>query len=168
MLLDLAGSAPAECWSTDGRQPYPTCLVAVQQNSEEYRAAAAHLRQTLDGMPVQIGSLLRVENAQVYAAYRETPGEMIMFHGCKTQQNDAIVARGFDQSLCRSGGTNYGVWFAYNASYSDGSFAFTGPDGWRHLFLCRVSKDGLKKDDSTMRVVSQRGAVPMWIIKYRR
>lgn len=91
-----------------------------------------------------------------------------MFHGCKSLSNEkSIIENGFQIDRCRSGGTNYGTWFAYNSSYSDGSFALTDSSGWKHLFVCLVSRNGQRRDDETMRVVGQGAAYPQWLVVYR-
>merc|ERR1712151_425244 len=95
-------------------------------------------------------------------------GETLMFHGCRSMENeDSISKDGFQVSCCRSGGQNYGSWFAYNASYSDGGYAFTDGSGIKHLFVCAVSRQEVVRNDSVMRVVGQDCAYPMWIVKYK-
>ena len=112
--------------------------------------------------------MIRVQNAEVYQGFQRDGSESLMFHGCKSSTNEAsIVQNGFQVSHCVSGGSNYGTWFAYVSSYSNGSFAFNDADGWRHLFVCVVSLHGVKKNNATMRVVSQGGAYPQWIVHYR-
>ena len=77
-----------------------------------------------------------------------------MFHGCKMEANEsAIVQQGFRVELCKSGGSGFGTWFAYNAQYSDNGYAIVDAACWKHLFVCLVSKHDVKRDDnSTMRL----------------
>ena len=154
------------CWSgqTD-------LLVTVTSGSPEFDQVKGHLLHSLHaGGSVQVGKILRVQNAAVYkATHRDAGSENLMFHGCKSTENESsIVQGGFSVAKCVSGGPGHGTWFAYNSSYSDGNFAFNDAMGWRHLFVCIVSKHGLKRDDTTtMRVVGQGGAYPQWIVHYR-
>jgi hypothetical protein len=80
---------------------------------------------------------------------------------------EAILREGFRVDKCKSGGTNYGTWFAYNASYSNSGYAFVDSEGWSHLFVCCVSRHQVKRDDATMRVVGPGGAYPMWRVTYK-
>merc|ERR1712094_38028 len=81
---------------------------------------------------------------------------------------DAILANGFQIACCISGGTNYGTWFAYKASYSDGGYTFSDPAGIFHIFICVVCYTNVIRDDMTMRVVGQDCAYPMWMLTYTR
>mmetsp|Transcript_55185 Transcript_55185/g.161057 ORF Transcript_55185/g.161057 Transcript_55185/m.161057 type:complete len:84 (+) Transcript_55185:305-556(+) len=83
-----------------------------------------------------------------------------MFHGCRSAGNeDSIVASGFHA---------YPSWFAYSSTYSDGGYAFCDSHGWKHLFVCLVSRSQVRHDDTTVRVVGQGGAYPHWIVHYRQ
>merc|ERR1719277_2605961 len=76
---------------------------------------------------------------------------------------------GFQVSHCRSGGQNFGTWFAYNATYSDsGGYVFGDEQGLQHIFVCVVSRRYVVKDDMIMRVVAQDSAYPLWLLRYRR
>lgn len=154
------------CWS---EQAGSVSLFDVPASTAEFKNVKGHLLATLNaGGDVRVEKVTRVQNPAVYRAFRRDGGESIMFHGCKSQENEAsIVKNGFRVDQCRSGGNNYGTWFAYISSYSDGGFAFDDVNGWRHLFVCLVSRHGLKRDDQRMRVVGQGGAYPQWIISYR-
>jgi len=165
-LLVSGDNGLPRCWT--GQKDV---LITVPSGSPEFLQVKGHLLHSLNaGGGVQIGKILRVQNAAVYkATRRDASSENLMFHGCKSTENEnSIVQGGFSVAKCVSGGAGHGTWFAYNSSYSDGSFAFNDAMGWRHLFVCVVSKHGLKKDDATtMRVVGQGGAYPQWIVHYR-
>jgi hypothetical protein len=91
-----------------------------------------------------------------------------MFHGCRSQENeDKILDHGFQVSQCVSGGANYGTWFAYNASYSDGGYAHVDSDGMKHLFLNIVSDAQVALECADIcRVVGQDCAYPVWLVRY--
>merc|ERR1712187_698498 len=129
---------------------------------------SAYFRKTLGRSNVRVVEVARLQNPELYSRYLRDTGETLMFHGCRSMENeDSISKNGFQVSCCRSGGQNYGSWFAYNASYSDGGYAFTDGSGIKHLFVCAVSRQNVVRNDSVMRVVGQDCAYPLWIIKYR-
>lgn len=144
----------------------------VGKESAEYRAVTEYFMATCsrhDGQ--EIVGVERVQNAEVFRRFAEDDEDLtVMFHGCKTCLNeDSIVAQGFQVAHCRSGGSNFGTWFAYNASYSDSGFIYSeaGKGSVCHIFVCLVSRRYVVKDDATMRVVAQDCAYPMWILRYR-
>merc|ERR1712046_362125 len=98
--------------------------------------------------------LWRLQNADVYKLYfaqrslGKVTDETVMFHGCRTQDNEDSIKRiGFQVSCCKSGGSNFGTWFAYNANYSDSGYVYSDVDSWRHIFVCVVSRMHVVKDD---------------------
>jgi len=153
-------------------------LIEVGRDSAEYLMVTSWLTTSLGRSP-QLGAVRRVQNAACFLRYRRCAsgnGEpTLMFHGCSRgprgtpQANeDSIVQQGFLVDLCKSGGGSVvGTWFAYAASYSDNGYAFTDAAGWKHLFVCMVSKHDVRKDDATMRVVGQDAAYPQWVVEYR-
>eukprot|EP00415_Alexandrium_ostenfeldii_P002529 UN2529 len=91
-----------------------------------------------------------------------------MFHGCRTASNESsIISHGFQVSHCRSGGNDFGTWFAYGAAYSNSGYVFAQHSGERHIFVCMVSDRHVKLDNCTMRVVEQGCAYPLWLLTYK-
>jgi len=145
------------CWA---EQP-DVQRVAVNSSSKEFELVSSHLQATLN-TAARVGSVIRIQNAAVYRSTMRDGSETIMFHGCRSQGNeDSIVQVGFRCTPAR------GCWFAYVSNYSNGGYAFDDADGWRHIFVCIVSRHGQMMDDATMRVVAQGGAYPQWIVHYR-
>ena len=148
-------------------------LVDVASDSAEFLLVTSHLAASLGpGRSPQPGAVRRLQNPDAFHRYHERSsgsGEpTLMFHGCKTQGNeDAIVQQGFRVDRCQAGGSGFGIWFAYQSRYSDAGYVFTDSTGWKHLFVCLVSRCDVKKDDDTMRVVGQDAAYPQWVIEYR-
>jgi len=139
---------------------------AIRSDSEEYKAVIAYFQRTLQKPSVTVRELRRLEDPAV--AYSPRSAETIMFHGCRSFANEAsILKNGFQVSKCYSGGSNFGTWFAYNASYSDSGFAIIEPSGLRHLFICVVNYDYTVLDNTTMRVVGQNCAFPLWLVSYQ-
>lgn len=140
------------------------CLRVVRQfgtpidaKSREFRIATNYFEKTLNYHgSVRFESLTRIRNDEVYAKCAPNAGscETVMFHGCKTAMNEAIIIRdGFQVSKCRSGGENYGTWFVYNADYSNDGYVATDGCGVRRIFVCRVSCSQIKMHSTVMRVV---------------
>lgn len=139
------------------------CLDA---SSDEYNLVTEYFLNTLGSQDVRIHGLLRVRSERG-TRFRPGSSSRIMFHGCKSTENEArIVHTGFQVTHCVSGGPNYGTWLAYNAAYSDGGFAFNDSKGIRHMFICRVSDAHIVMENDTMRVVGQDCAYPVWIVTY--
>lgn len=142
----------------------------VSFESDEFAAVTRYFVDTLGSRgEVRVRSLTRLRNAQVYRRYAPHAGygETLMFHGCKTAQNEAsIIRHGFKVGHCRSGGANYGSWFAYNAYYSNEGFVYTDNSRVRHIFVCMVANTNIRLNDDTMRVVGQDCAYPVWLLKY--
>mmetsp|Transcript_22489 Transcript_22489/g.46647 ORF Transcript_22489/g.46647 Transcript_22489/m.46647 type:complete len:440 (+) Transcript_22489:40-1359(+) len=154
------------CWNTSAGAGLS---VPVEVGSDEFHAVTGYFRGTLGWLP-NILSLDRVQNEEVYSHFkgRGEPSLTIMFHGCRSSKNEAsILQQGFQTSKCVSGGTNYGIWCAYAASYSDSGFVYLEPSGVRHLFICVVSRTAVKRDNETMRVVGQDCAYPLWLVTYK-
>lgn len=138
----------------------------VLEATAEYRAVHSYFCQTLGSRSVHVHSIARV-NGDGFNRFKPGTAVRAMFHGCKTLENEkSILQDGFKIKYCISGGQNYGTWFAFNATYSDGGFAFNDSFGIRHLFICLVSNAHVVLENETMRVVGQDCAYPCWIIKY--
>jgi len=138
----------------------------LKRDSQEFRAVESYFVKTLGGIGAKVESIHAIQNPKVQRRYR-SGGETVMFHGCRSQQNeDKILDNGFTVSACRSGGAGFGTWFAYNASYSNCGYAFTDSVGMKHMFICIVSYYYTVLDNSTMRVVGQDCAYPQWLVKY--
>ena len=147
--------------------------IKISRESLEYRIVIDHLAASLDREP-QIDWLKRVQIPDAFRRYHahlaSKQDQALMFHGCRAKANqDAIMQEGFRADLCKSSATRgNGTWFAYRAQLSDATFAFSEEDGWKHLFVCLVSKYDLKQDDGQVaRVVGQDGAYPQWLVRYR-
>jgi hypothetical protein len=158
------------CWEKQRRGE-----AVVNHCTEEYKAVTRYFLQTVGHSDYHVSQLTRLQNTDVYMRYLAQRGcarqgdETVMFHGCKSQGNeDGIRANGFQITRCISGGTNYGTWFAYNASYSDAGYAFPDSAGLVHIFVCVVCYTEVVRDDITMRVVGQDCAYPMWMLTYKR
>jgi len=153
------------CWEEakgDGR-------IMLHSSEAEFSAVSAYFRGTLGWLPA-IVSIERIQNKHVYSKFKgiNESGLTMMFHGCRSQPNeDSIVNNGFLVSKCRSGGSNFGTWCAYAASYSDSGFVFQESSGLKHIFVVAVSRANIKMDNPTMRVVGQNCAYPLWLVKYR-
>lgn len=138
----------------------------VRAETAEYRAVHSYFCQTLGARSIDVHSITRV-NGDGFGRFKPGTAVRAMFHGCKTLENEkSILQDGFRVTYCVSGGKNYGTWFAFNAAYSDGGFAFNDSCGIRHLFICLVSNAAVVLENQTMRVVGQDCAYPCWIIKY--
>ena len=152
------------CWDKHSNSMW----VEVDPESKEFKLVEGHLRQTLQ-TTVRTVKVLRIQNEKIFKTFSRDTAESIMFHGCKSEANEgSIVAHGFSLSTCKSlVNDQRGVWFSHTSEYSNRSFAFSDTNGWRHLFVCIVSKHGLLKNDGQMRVVDQFGAYPQWIVHYQ-
>lgn len=164
-IVQEAGHGYPSNW--DGTQRRASLKLST--DSEEHRLVSQYLIYTLGVNAATIISVARLENPQVYRRYWGVTGrQTIMFHGCRSDQNEAnILQNGFQVTRCVSGGANYGTWFAYDAAYSDGGFVYVDKNGERHIFLCVVSQDEPVMENTTMRVVRQDGAYPMWLVVYQ-
>merc|ERR1712154_183455 len=145
--------------------------VEIGRESAEFHAVTDYFLSTLNRGD-EIYSLTRLQNANVFQRFaaNETDEELtVMFHGCRSHTNEeSIRMNGFQVSHCRSGGHNFGTWFAYNAKYSDAGYVFMDEEGFHHIFVCVVSRRYVVKDDHVMRVVAQDCAYPLWLLRYRR
>lgn len=158
------------------RDPLPRCSNAdfrgrthgrVMPYSEEYEAVIEYFRATVGRYATfEVQELIRLQNRYLYDS---GPGpDTIMFHGCKTLANESsIIAHGFQVKCCKSGGQQFGTWFAYGAEYSNNGYAYVDPQGIRHLFVCVVSSKHVVLDNPCMRVVGQGCAYPAWLLKYK-
>jgi hypothetical protein len=149
------------------RTPGPPARLGLED--EEPKAVLDYFLETLGRRNVQFVDVARVDNPGVRSRFRAGCAARIMFHGCRSQENeDKILQNGFQVSHCVSGGRNYGTWFAYNASYSDGGFAHVDSDGVKHLFLNIVSDARVVQESAgSHRVVAQDCAYPVWLVRYR-
>mmetsp|Transcript_19736 Transcript_19736/g.42780 ORF Transcript_19736/g.42780 Transcript_19736/m.42780 type:complete len:640 (+) Transcript_19736:93-2012(+) len=164
-LLRASGGGLPPCW-TRGRDDDEL----PQVHGKEAELVQAYLQQTLGHSKKRVvfGRISRVQNEKVWKEFRTGGVEKLMFHGCKSSANElSILAEGFQVGRCVSGGSNYGTWFAHVASYSDGGYAFTDSNSWRHLFICLVTNLDIKKENEVMRVVGQSCAYPAWIVRYK-
>merc|ERR1712176_1036120 len=108
--------------------------------AQEPKVVIDYFLETWGRQNVSVLEVIHLENPRVRSRYLKGGAEQIMFHGCRSEENERRILRnGFQVSSCVSGGPNYGTWFAYNASYSDSGFAFSDTDGIKHLFVCVVS-----------------------------
>eukprot|EP00930_Biecheleria_cincta_P004314 TRINITY_DN105224_c0_g1_i1.p1 TRINITY_DN105224_c0_g1~~TRINITY_DN105224_c0_g1_i1.p1 ORF type:complete len:520 (-),score=63.03 TRINITY_DN105224_c0_g1_i1:339-1841(-) len=143
----------------------------VSSSSEEYRAVTSYFNATVgcQGAGIQVQELVRIQNEKVYHQFKAGERDTIMFHGCRSQQNeDSIITEGFQVKRCVSGGLGFGTWFAYGAAYSHGGgYTFIDGGGVWHLFVCVVSPEYVVLDNATMRVVGQGCAYPLWLLTYK-
>jgi len=170
-VLELAmptpGSGYPACWDAAVRgsgRPH-----SLGQSSEEFRAVVDYFHVTVGSPGLEVQEVVRLQNPRVYERCDSGPDlDTIMFHGCKSQANeDSIIAHGFQVQRCMSGGQNFGTWFAYYASYSNSGYAFRDQKQNLHLFVCVVSSKHVVLDNTTMRVVGQGCAYPLWLLKYK-
>lgn len=156
-----SGGTPS-CWESN-------CVSRkLDASCEEYKAVEAYFLRTVRKEDVVVTSCTRLQNPQVYARYSAEGGETIMFHGCRSEENErSIIQNGFLVSRCSSGGQNYGTWLAYGAAYSDAGYSFFDERSEKHLFVCVVSYRHTVRDDCTMRVVGQDCAYPLWRLTYK-
>jgi len=145
--------------------------VEVAEGSAEYCAVIDYFQSTVLRSDEIVG-LSRLQNATVYRRFASNHSDeelSVMFHGCGSPSNEeSIMRHGFQVSHCRSGGQNFGTWFAYNAKYSDAGYTFRDEKGVDHIFVCLVSRRCVVVDNMTMRVVAQDCAYPLWLLRYRR
>ena len=169
-MLAVGDDGLPRLWHGENAPPSQGYTLHTVVGPAERGLVTGHLLESLgkNGAPVQFHKVQRVMNPHTWRQFVHSGDITLMFHGCKTLANEtSIVQNGFRIDHCKSGGSNFGTWFAYVSSYSDGSFAFNDSQGWRHLFVCCVSKRQGKKDDNIMRVVGQGCAYPMWIVTYK-
>ena len=177
--MDAATGLPCSWTPASGLVEVDNTL-GPEMDSAEYLMVTNLLSPTSLGRLPELGAVRRVQNAACFLRYRRCAsgnGEpTLMFHGCSRgphstplANEDSIVQQGFRVNLCKSGGGSVvGTWFAYAASYSDDNrYAITDAAGWKHLFVCMVSKHDVRKDDAQMRVVGQDAAYPQWVVEYR-
>jgi len=139
----------------------------VDPDSEEFKAVAKYFMYTLCSGACILG-LTRIQNQRTYSRYRGDGDQTVMFHGCRSKQNEEnIINNGFQVSKCTSGGRGFGTWFAYGASYSNSGFVYIDEKEVRHLFVCIVSYQHTVLDNGIMRVVGQDCAYPRWLLTYR-
>jgi len=138
----------------------------VHEESEEYRAVTDYFTKTLpSGSIVKFGGLAKLPKPRWFLT---DGGETVMFHGCKSAANEmSILREGFQVSRCRSHGTGFGTWLAYNASYSNSGYVFQDASGWKHIFVCIASHYYTVLDNMSMRVVGQGCAYPQWLLTYQ-
>jgi len=152
-------------------QRWNQARVEIAKDSIEYQAVTNYFLSSLRRSDEIVG-LSRLQNASVYRRFdTKEPHEetTVMFHGCRSSENEeSILANGFQVCKCRSGGQNFGTWFAYNANYSDSGYVFRDRQDLCHIFICVVSRRYVVKDDATMRVVAQDCAYPLWLLRYQR
>ena len=148
---------------------------AVSINTVEYVLVVKQLLRTLTGNAasiVNVGAVNRIWNPKTYSDFIKTVDcrkLTMMFHGCRSLDNEKkIIENGFQVQKCVSGGANFGTWFAYNASYSDSGFAYRNAHGITHLFICMVGDVNVKLHNTTMKVVGQGSAYPLYLIEYKR
>lgn len=139
------------------------------KKGEEYDVVTDYFLATLHMQHVRVTGLSRLQNRSVYEACQDCNGfgnATVMFHGCRTQANEAnIVREGFQVSRCSSGGKDFGTWFAYGAAYSNSGYVYANGSE-RHIFICMVSDRYVALDNATMRVVGQGCAYPQWLLTY--
>lgn len=146
-----------------GPEPGPRSSRPIPEGSAEYAAVTEYFKLTV-GIKVEIKSVTKL-NASKFDF--KSGQNTVMFHGCRSQQNeDRIVRNGFQVSECRSGGRDYGTWFAYGAAYSNAGYSFIDSKGFKHLFISVVSYAYTVMDNVTMRVVGQGCAYPQWLVTY--
>merc|ERR1711971_1484265 len=167
-LAEWNGCSFPSCWTMP--QNDVTYSVDVQAGNE-YKVVTGYFLKTIARSNVRILELSRLQNQVLWKRFAHHAGhyrdQTVMLHGCRSQANeDAIRKDGFQVSCCRSGGANYGTWFAYQASYSDGGYVYIDAAGVRHIFVCLVAKQSVVRDDATMRVVGQDCAYPFWLLRY--
>mmetsp|Transcript_10291 Transcript_10291/g.22725 ORF Transcript_10291/g.22725 Transcript_10291/m.22725 type:complete len:179 (+) Transcript_10291:105-641(+) len=158
--LSKGSSGNPVCWS--GHQQL------VQANSQTAESVRTVFLETLGLSPNRVifGPIIQVQNGPVFAQLRHRSNTWIMFHGCKTADNEkSITVQGFQVSYAKSGVP--GTWFSGTSNYSHQSFAFNDANAWRHLFVCLVTDADMKQDSGSVRVVGQSCAYPAWIVHYR-
>mmetsp|Transcript_84224 Transcript_84224/g.192056 ORF Transcript_84224/g.192056 Transcript_84224/m.192056 type:complete len:447 (+) Transcript_84224:1-1341(+) len=168
-------------WENKRGEDRPACWTHSQGNlvrvriGQEFQAVSGHLMQTLGWTRLSIVDIHRVQNDHVWrrCCRNVSQDPYIMFHGCRSKQNEHnIIEEGFRVDKCVSGGANYGTWLASNAAYSEAGFTFTDPSGFRHIFVCLVSRrtPPVMQQGSDMgghiRVMGQDLVYPMWVVRY--
>jgi hypothetical protein len=159
-------------FSQPDRRGVPRCWsdmhgIVPLEAGPESAAVACYFAATI-GFHPDIKCIVRMQNHEIYNRLKRDAGDTIMFHGCKSEDNEKGIAfKGFQVSRCVSGGSNFGTWLAYGAAYSNSGFVHSDRHGERHIFVCVASRRDVKMDNATMRVVGQDCAYPLWIVTYR-
>jgi len=126
-------------------------LVSLVDGSPEWSNVEALLRRTLPN--IKVAKIDRIQNKQLWenfhhnirrmkARLQHDPVVSQMFHG--TSSNDPkliygdIHHDGFHTNFSRAGMWGRGTYFAVNASYSGGSYAYNMAGGQKQMMLCQV------------------------------
>ncbi|KAL4232309.1 Poly (ADP-ribose) polymerase [Mactra antiquata] len=119
-------------------------MVTLTPGSAEYQMVLTDFQRTLGRVPT-IAKIERVQNKIMYTQYvtkrsqfdKSVPNyERVLWHGTAQNNIPIINLNGFNRSYSNSG--LKGVYFAVNASYSDGGYARPGTDGYKRMYRCLV------------------------------
>ncbi|CAF4845211.1 unnamed protein product [Rotaria sp. Silwood1] len=127
-------------------------LVEIPRNDPTFTRIENSMKETMNN--VKIDKIERVQNVRMWNHYvfrrRELRKELSimpnlqieieLFHGTRTTPPSEIYngEYSFDMTYSTSGMWGIGTYFAKNASYSGGSYAYQLPNGKRQVFLAQV------------------------------
>lgn len=150
VAMSIVGADVFAYPSTWQPQTLPFERFPVAEGSAEYKSLIDPFRDTLK-MKAVIHSVERLQNETLWKFYALTrhkvacrnkgnPKEMLLYHGARVRENmNAIMEFGFDMRVARDGSAGIGIYFAVNASYSNGGYVLQNKDGSKEMFVCRVT-----------------------------
>lgn len=155
----------------------PLSLITVQPDSPEFQLVAKPLIDTLrGGNNVRINFIQRIQNKYLMDQFitivnkktEEKPNEplnrMLLFHGTRLNHPDKIYANfdtGFDLQYAAYGSYGKGLYFAKNASYSNG-YAYITKTQSKQIFLADVFVGKSFQGSMTSRVKAPEGYDSMY------
>lgn len=154
-------------------------IVYLDDDSNEYQSMVKKFHNSMDK---NIYTILRVEkniNPILLKRFEDikkkfnVSNEGHYFHGSSNQNYDPILDKGFDINLAKDGALGKGIYFAENASYSDGYTRdiITDKGCVKNMLCCRVvfGKENVnfkKGHSDTYAVYSNEQCYPEYIIYY--
>ncbi|XP_072026437.1 protein mono-ADP-ribosyltransferase PARP14-like [Amphiura filiformis] len=125
--------------------------VALVQGSQEFTLVQTTFQNSLGQAPT-IHSIERIQVLDLYKSYvakmerikavipTGMQAERTLFHGTSQDTCDKINRHGFNRSYSGKNGTAHGkgTYFARDAAYSNGYAAASGPNNYKHMYMCKV------------------------------
>ncbi|CAF1170949.1 unnamed protein product [Adineta steineri] len=127
-------------------------LVPISKNDPDFASIENRMKETLPN--IKIDKIERIQNVRLWNHYAfrrrvlkkelrvmsNSQIELELFHGTRNTPTSTVYngEYGLDMTFSSDGLWGIGIYFAKNASYSCGSYAYTLPNGKKQVFLAQV------------------------------
>lgn len=133
-------------WTGMSLEENPVEFITISRSSAEFQEIEKTFTTSLNQSgKIVIYSIIRIQNLRLWLIFQQLQkiipnGSQRLYHGTASPTHQKLIMyHGFYHSVCPGGLIGDGIYFAVNASYSNGNpYVMKKTNHRRELFLCQV------------------------------